>query len=87
MSENNTQEQQLLSLKPLTKSYNLEVEDQVIAIGNHCGLGDTMTTGIVSGWVDCFLLQQAGDFQYQIQSKLMHQGTIYILILGLRTVH
>jgi S1-C subfamily serine protease len=46
------QQQQLLStLKPLAigNSSNLEVGDQVIAIGNPFGFSDTMTTGIVSG--------------------------------------
>ncbi len=52
ISENNTQKQQLLSThKPLVigNSSNLEVGDQVIAIGNPFGLSDTLTTGIVSG--------------------------------------
>ncbi|MGB6531239.1 MAG: trypsin-like peptidase domain-containing protein [Candidatus Nitrosopolaris sp.] len=50
--QNTTQQRQLLSsLKPLVigNSSNLEVGDQVIAIGNPFGLSDAMTTGIVSG--------------------------------------
>ncbi len=48
---NSTRQQPIPSLKPLVvgNSSNLEVGDQVIAIGNTFGLSDTMTTGIVSG--------------------------------------
>jgi S1-C subfamily serine protease len=53
ISQNSSQSQrQLLSyLKPLVlgNSSNLEVAATVIAIGNPFGLGDAMTTGIVSG--------------------------------------
>jgi S1-C subfamily serine protease len=53
ISQNASQPQrQLLSyLKPLGlgNSSNLEVADTVIGIGNPFGLGDAMTTGIVSG--------------------------------------
>lgn len=58
------QQQQLLSsLKPLVigNSSNLEVGDQVIAIGNPFGLSDTMTTGIVSG-IGRLLPAAAGGF-------------------------
>jgi S1-C subfamily serine protease len=48
---NTTAHQLVPSLKPLVvgNSSNLEVGDQVIAIGNPFGLSDTMTTGIVGG--------------------------------------
>ena len=53
ISQNVTQQQQQLlsSLTPLVigNSSELEVGDQVIAIGNPFGLSDTTTTGIVSG--------------------------------------
>jgi S1-C subfamily serine protease len=51
ISQNVTQQQLLSSLKPLVigNSSELEVGDQVIAIGDPFGLSDTMTTGIVSG--------------------------------------
>jgi S1-C subfamily serine protease len=57
------QRQLLSSLKPLVlgNSSNLEVGDQVIAIGNPFGLSDTMTTGIASG-VGRSLPASAGGF-------------------------
>ena len=57
------QRQLLSSLKPLAlgNSSNLEVGDQVIAIGNPFGLSDTMTTGIASG-VGRSLPASAGGF-------------------------
>jgi S1-C subfamily serine protease len=57
------QRQLLSSLKPLVlgNSSDLEVGDQVFAIGNPFGLSDTMTTGIASG-VGRSLPASAGGF-------------------------
>ena len=62
-SQPQRQQQLLSSLKPLVigNSSNLEVGDQVIAIGNPFGLSDTMTTGIVSG-IGRLLPVAAGGF-------------------------
>ena len=62
-SQPQRQQQLLSSLKPLVigNSSNLEVGDQVIAIGNPFGLSDTMTTGIVSG-IGRLLPAGAGGF-------------------------
>ena len=62
-SQPQRQQQLLSSLKPLVigNSSNLEVGDQVIAIGNPFGLSDTMTTGIVSG-IGRLLPAAAGGF-------------------------
>ena len=63
ISQPQRQQQLLSSLKPLVigNSSNLEVGDQVIAIGNPFGLSDTMTTGIVSG-IGRLLPAAAGGF-------------------------
>ena len=62
-SQPQRQQQLLSSLKPLVigNSSNLEVGDQVIAIGNPFGLSDTMTTGVVSG-IGRLLPAAAGGF-------------------------
>ena len=62
-SQPQRQQQLLSSLKPLVigNSSNLEVGDQVIAIGNPFGLSDTTTTGIVSG-IGRLLPAAAGGF-------------------------
>jgi len=56
--------QPLSSLKPLVlgNSSNVEVGDQVIAIGNPFGLSDTMTTGIVSGIGRSLPAASGGEF-------------------------
>jgi len=78
ISENNTQQQQLLlsTLKPLMigNSSNLEVGDQVIAIGNPFGLSDTVTTGIVSGLSR--LLPAAGGAGFSIPNTIQTDAPI-----------
>jgi S1-C subfamily serine protease len=79
ISENTTQQQRqhlLASLKPLVigNSSNLEVGDQVIAIGNPFGLSDTMTTGIVSGVGR--LLPAAGGAGFSIPNTIQTDAPI-----------
>lgn len=75
ISENNTQQQQS-TLKPLIigNSSDLEVGDQVIAIGNPFGLSDTMTTGIVSGLSR--LLPAAGGAGFSIPNTIQTDAPI-----------
>lgn len=76
-SEQTKQQQDTLSsVKPLPigNSSNVEVGDQVIAIGNPFGLSDTMTTGIVSGISR--VLPAAGGIGFSIPNAIQTDAPI-----------
>ena len=70
------QQDTLSSVKPLPigNSSNVEVGDQVIAIGNPFGLSDTMTTGIVSGISR--VLPAAGGIGFSIPNAIQTDAPI-----------
>jgi S1-C subfamily serine protease len=59
---------------PIANSSNVEVGDQVIAIGNPFGLSDTMTTGIVSGIAR--VVPAAGAIGFSISNTIQTDAPI-----------